>query len=126
MGDLHLGKGDSRLMLGGALGALAVLGAGRLFGKARPAVVGAVKEAYAFKEWAAGKYEKAGEDVEDIVAEAKFAYQRDLEGAAEAVKREKDVLTRIEELLQKKTSGSAESAGPAGKRETGAEKEGEQ
>jgi hypothetical protein len=87
---------------GGALGALALIGAANASNRIRPAVVGAVKEGYAFKEWLAGKVDKVKEDVEDIVAEAKYAHHKDVEASAEAVKREKDVLQKVEETLEKK------------------------
>jgi len=73
------------LVAGGALSALAAIGIGKVSKKIRPAVVGTVKEGYAFKEWLAGSYERAKEDVEDIVEEAKHAYHKDLEADRKSV-----------------------------------------
>jgi hypothetical protein len=92
------------LVAGGALGALASIGIGKASKKIRPGVVGAVKEGYAFKEWVTGKYERAKEDVEDIVEEAKHAYHKDLEATVEAVKKEKEILKKVEEAVEKKTT----------------------
>lgn len=97
-------KGNLWLVAGGALGALAAIGIGKVSKKIRPGVVGAVKEGYAFKEWLAGKYERTKEDVEDIVEEAKHAYHKDLEATVEAVKKEKEILKKVEEAVEKKTT----------------------
>ncbi len=99
---LHVGKKDLWLLAGGALGALAFLGLGKAARTVRPAAVGAVKEGYAFKEWLAGKAEKLKEDVEDIVAEGVHQYREDLTASADAVKREKDVLEKIEKVVEEK------------------------
>lgn len=105
MGDgIFISKKSLWLAAGGALGALAVLGIGKASSKIRPAVVGAVKEGYAFKEWVAGKYERVKEDVEDITAEAKHAYHKDLEATAETVKKEKEILEKVEQAVEKKAS----------------------
>jgi len=93
-------KRDLWLVAGGALGALAALGLGRMSHKVRPAAVGAVREGYAFKEWLAGKAEHVKEDLEDIYAEGVHQYQQDLTTSTETVKREKDILERIEKLLE--------------------------
>lgn len=102
VGGLHIGKQDLWLLAGGALGALALLGLGKATQKVRPLAVGAVKEGYAFKEWVAGKAEKIKEDMEDIVAEGMHQYREDLSSAAGAVKREKDILEKIEKVVEKK------------------------
>ncbi len=101
---IHVKKRDLWLVAGGVLGALAALGLGKLTGKARPAAVSAVREGYAFKEWLAGKAEKVKEDVEDIVAEGVHQYQKDLAATAETVKREKDILEKIEKVVEEKMS----------------------
>ena len=101
---IHVKKRDLWLVAGGVLGALAALGLGRLTGKARPAAVSAVREGYAFKEWLAGKAEKVKEDVEDIVAEGVRQSQKDLAATAETVKREKDILEKIEKVVEEKMS----------------------
>ena len=102
MDGLHLKKRDLWLVAGGALGALAALGLGKMSAKVRPAAVGAVREGYAFKEWLAGKAEKVKEDVEDIVAEGVHQYHSDLSASADSVKREKDILEKIEKLVEDK------------------------
>lgn len=87
------------LVAAGALGALAAFGIAGAPRKIRPAVVGAAKEGYAFKEWVVAKVETAREDVEDIVAEAKHAYHKDLEATEAAVKKEKELLQKVEDLI---------------------------
>lgn len=101
-GGVFISKRTLWYTAGGALGALALIGIAKASKKIRPAVVGAVKEGYSFKEWLAGKVEKVKEDVEDIVAEAKHAYHKDVEASAEAVKREKEALQKVEETLEKR------------------------
>jgi|GEM_PF-1176240 len=101
---IFISKRSLWLMAGGALGALAALGIGKASKKIKPALVSAAKEGYAFKEWAAGKYERAKEDIEDIAAEAKHAYHKDLEATAEAVKKEKEILEKVERAVEKKAS----------------------
>ena len=102
MDGIHVKKRDLWLVAGGALGALAALGLGKLSGKVRPAAVCAVREGYAFKEWLAGKAEKVKEDVEDIVAEGVHQYQEGLSATADTVKREKDILEKIEKVVEEK------------------------
>lgn len=102
MDGLHLKKRDLWLVAGGALGALAALGIGKMSGKVRPAAVGAVREGYAFKEWLAGKAERVKEDVEDIVAEGVHQYHSNLSASADSVKREKNILEKIEKLVDQK------------------------
>jgi membrane-bound lytic murein transglycosylase B len=91
-----------RLIVGGALGALAALCIGKTSARIRPTVVGAVKEGYAFKEWVAGKCEKAREDIEDIVAEAKHAHYSDLKVTSETLSKEKEILQKIEETVNRR------------------------
>lgn len=102
MDGFHLKKRDLWLVAGGALGALAALGLGKLSGKVRPAAVGAVREGYAFKEWLAAKAEKTKEDMEDIVAEGVHQYHSGLSATADAVKREKSILEKIEKMVEEK------------------------
>ncbi len=103
MGDgIFISRKSLWLAAGGALGALAAIGIGKASKKIRPTIVGAVKEGYAFKEWAAGKIETAKEDVEDIVAEAKHAYHKDIEATEEAIKKEKEILEKVEEVVEQK------------------------
>lgn len=100
---VYISKKSLWLMAGGALGALAAIGIGKASKKIKPALVGAVKEGYAFKEWAAGKIETVKEDIEDIVAEAKHAYYKDIEATEEAIQKEKEILQRLEKEVGKKT-----------------------
>lgn len=109
MGGFFIGKRSLWLAAGGALGALAAIGIGKASKKIRPAVVGAVKEGYAFKEWAASKIERVKEDAEDIVAEAKHAYHKDLEATAEAVKKEKEILEKTEKVVERKRARKKEA-----------------
>lgn len=102
VGGIHIGKQDLWMLAGGALGALALLGLGKATKKIRPAAVGAVKEGYAFKEWVTGNAEKFKEDVEDIIAEGVHQYHSDLTSTADAVKREKDILEKIEKIVEEK------------------------
>jgi hypothetical protein len=99
---LHLSKRTLWMMAGGAAGALAVLGFGKAFSAARPAAVSAVKEAYGFKEWLAARLETAREDIEDVVAEAVFGYQKDLAATADVVKREKEILEKVEKAVDER------------------------
>ncbi len=99
---IHLKKRDLWLVAGGALGALAALGLGKLSGKVRPAAVGVVREGYAFKEWLSGKAEKVKEDVEDIYAEGVHQYHSGVAATADSVKREKDILEKIEKMVEAK------------------------
>ena len=100
MSGYFINKRSLWFMAGGALGALAVIGFGKLSKKIRPAAVGAVKEGYSFSEWLMAKCEKAKEDIEDIVAEAKHAHQKDLEATAETVKKEEDILKKVEQMVE--------------------------
>lgn len=111
VGGIHIGKQDLWMLAGGALGALALLGLGKASQKVRPVAVGAVKEGYAFKEWLTGKAEKLKEDMEDIVAEGVHQYQEDLTSTAGAVKREKDILEKIEKIVEEKLARMKPAAG---------------
>lgn len=100
MGGHFIGKQSLWLMAGGALGALAVIGIGKLSKKVRPAAVGVAKEGFTFKEWLIANYEKVKEDIDDIVAEAKHAHLKDVEKTAETVKKEEELLRRVEEKVE--------------------------
>ncbi|MBI4765808.1 MAG: hypothetical protein HY787_14615 [Deltaproteobacteria bacterium] len=100
--DIHVKKRNLWLVAGGAFGALAALGLGKVSGKIRPTAVSVVREGYAFKEWLAGKAEKVKEDVEDIVAEGVHQYKQDLATMADTVKREKEILEKIDKLVEEK------------------------
>ena len=111
IGGIHIAKKDLWWLAGGAVGALAFLGLSKASHKVRPVAVGAVKEGYAFKEWVAGKAEKLKEDVEDIVAEGVHQYQEELTSTADAVKREKDILEKIEKVVEEKLARMKPAAG---------------
>lgn len=102
MKGYNISKQSLWLMAAGVVGALAVIGIGKASKRIRPAVVGAVKEGYSFKEWVMSRFEGAKEDIEDIVAEAKHVYYKDIEAAAESVKKEKEILQKVEEKVEKK------------------------
>lgn len=100
MGGRFINKHSLWFMAGGALGALAVIGFGKLSKKIRPAAVGVAKEGLTCKEWLIANYEKVKEDIEDIVAEAKHVHQKDIEKTAETVKKEEELLRRVEEKVE--------------------------
>lgn len=100
MSGLFISKQSLWFMAGGAMGALAAIGISKLSKKIRPAAVGVTKEGLAFKEWLIANYEKVKEDIEDIVAEAKHAHQKDLETTAETVKKEEDMLRKVEQMVE--------------------------
>lgn len=100
MSGFFINKRSLWFMAGGALGALAVIGFGKLSKKIKPTAVGVVKEGYAFSEWLMAKCEKAKEDIEDIVAEAKHVHQKDLEATAETVKKEQEILKKVEQMVE--------------------------
>lgn len=103
MAGFFLSNRSLWLLGSGALGALAVLGLGKLSKKGRPAAVGVAKEGIAFSDWIVTKYEKMKEDAEDIIAEAKHEHQKDRESKAEIAKKEEDILRSIEEFLKQRT-----------------------
>ena len=102
MEGYYISKRTLWLMSGGALGVLAAIGISRALKKKNPAIVGVVKEGYAFKEWAASNIESTKEDIEDIVAEAKHEYYKELEATAESINKEKELLQKIEERVREK------------------------
>jgi len=111
--EYRISKRTLLLVAGGALGALAVIGIARALKKKRPQVVGIVKEGYAFKEWVASNIESTKEDVEDIVAEAKHEYYKELEATAESINKEKELLQKIEEKVREKIERSKAEEGGA-------------
>lgn len=100
MSGFFISKRSLYLAAGGALGVLAAFGIGKLSKRMRPAAVGVTKEGLAFKEWLIANYEKVKEDIEDIVAEAKHAQQKDFHAAAETAKREEDILKKVEQMVE--------------------------
>ncbi|NIQ96456.1 MAG: hypothetical protein GWO11_05255 [Desulfuromonadales bacterium] len=90
------------LMAGGALGVMAALSFDKTAKKVRPAAVGAVKEGYAFKEWVATRFEQLKEDVEDIVAEAVYEQEKESADAADAAKREEELLKKVEKMVEER------------------------
>lgn len=113
LGGLFIGSHSLRLLAGGALAAVAALSLEKLTRKVRPTAVGVVKEGYAFKEWATGKYEKVKEDFEDIVAEAVYEYEKEHEAAVDATKREKAILERIERIVEERLAKMESEKNPS-------------
>jgi hypothetical protein len=101
---VYIKKKSLWMMAGGALGAFAALSLGKAFRTVCPAAVRTVKEGYAFKEWMAAKVERAKEDVEDVVAEAVFSYHSDVAATAEAVRREREILDKLERIVESKSA----------------------
>jgi hypothetical protein len=99
---IFISKKSLWFMAGGALVVLAAIGIGKASKKIKPVLVGVAKEGYAFKEWAAGKIDGVKEDVEDIVAEAEHAYYKDIEATEKSIKKEKEILEKIEEIVTKR------------------------
>ena len=110
MDDFKIGKQNLWFLAGGALGALAAFGLGKAKNKIRPAAVGAVREGYAFKEWLTGKAEQFKEDVEDIVAEGIYQYRQDVNDASDQLKREKDILEKVEKIVEAKLAKMRQSS----------------
>lgn len=100
MSGFFISKRSLWLAAGGALGVLGAIGIGKLSKKMRPAAVGVTKEGLAFKEWLIANYEKVKEDIEDIVAEAKHEHRKDLETTAGEVKKEEDILRKVERMVE--------------------------
>lgn len=100
LSGLFISKRSLYLAAGGALGVLAAIGIGKLSKRMRPAAIGVTKEGFAFKEWLIANYEKVKEDIEDIVAEAKHAQQKDFHAAAETAKKEEDILKKVEQMVE--------------------------
>ena len=108
MDGLNISKRALWSIAGGALGALALPVLGKVFERARPVVVGVVKESYGFKEWMAGKLERAKEDAQDIMAEAAYQYQQDQNATADSVKREKELFDKIEKIVEARLAQATE------------------
>lgn len=100
MSGFFISKRSLWFMAGGALGAIAAIGIGKLSKKIRPAAVGVTKEGLAFKEWLIANYEKVKEDMEDIVAEAKHAHLKDQEATTGTEKKEEDILRKVEQMVE--------------------------
>lgn len=99
-GIFHVTRG-LLLMAGGALGAAATLGLAK---KVRPAAVEAVREGYALKEWAAGKFGKVKGEVDSLIDEAVREYRTKKEAGADTADIEKELLEKIDRLIQKRLS----------------------
>ncbi|MBF0345283.1 MAG: hypothetical protein HQL06_13770 [Nitrospirae bacterium] len=111
--DNHDGQGKDKdgytisrqtllLASGGALVALAFLGIEMVSSQLKPAGVSLAKEVYGFKDWFMSKVERVIEDVEDIISEAKHGHYKDIQADAESVKREKEMLEKVEAHINKK------------------------
>lgn len=90
------------------MGVLAAIGIGKLSKRMRPAAVGVTKAGLVFKEWLIAHYEKVKEDREDIVAEAKDTQQKDLHKTSETARKEEDILTKVEQLVEEALKQKAE------------------
>ncbi len=102
MGSFFFGKKNLLLLAGSAITTLAATRSGKVPKEYHSAAVGILKEGYAFKEWVCGKLEKLKEDAEDIAAEAVYEYQSDLDSTADLKKRERELLEKIEKIVEKK------------------------
>lgn len=102
MSGLFLSNRNLYLMLGGALGTLAVKALAKHSDTWRPAALGAVKEGIAFKEWLATRLETFKEEVEDMVAEAEVAYQADAAGEMDFAEKEREILEQLAKLIDKR------------------------
>lgn len=100
MNGFFISKRSLWLVAGGAAGVLAAIGISKLSKKMRPAAVGVTKEGLAFKEWLVANYEKTKENIEDIVAEAKYVHQKDLETTVKTEKKEEDLLKKVEQMVE--------------------------
>lgn len=100
MNGFFISKRSLWLVAGGAVGVLAAIGISKLSKKMRPAAVGATKEGLAFKDWLIANYEKTKENIEDIVAEAKYTRAKDIQEAAETVSKEESVLKKVEQMIE--------------------------
>lgn len=90
--------------LGGALLAYTGLNFGKVAEPVKPAMVGVIKEGYIFKNWVSEKVETSKEDLEDIVAEAKYSYEQDLLEASKAIENEKLLLEKVDKVIQKRSN----------------------
>lgn len=97
-----------KYFIGGALVALGGLLLERFLVKGKPHLVSVTKEAYAFKEWLRGKGEEIKENIEDILAEAKYSYHEELEDTKEIIQKEREIFEKLENLVEKKGSGKKE------------------
>lgn len=99
---------------GGALATLAVLLLMRNSRSLKPLATAAMKEAYSFKEWLLAQTEGFTADMEDAAAEAKHAYERerDLEKALEELIEDKDLLSKLREILAKSSGKPGKKSSP--------------
>ena len=95
MSGMFLSSRNLYLMLGGAVGTLALKALAKNADLWRPTAVGAVKEGIAFKEWMAARMETFKEDVEDLVAEATVAYQVEETAETDFADKEREVLEKL-------------------------------
>lgn len=98
--NLLTGKNALLLMAGGALGTLGLLALAKS-DAVRPLLVGAAKEGVSFKEWLAANFEKAKEDLEDIIAEGAYEHESEAAAEGELKDREAELIAKVEELLAK-------------------------
>jgi hypothetical protein len=89
------------LVAGGALGAVATLGLAK---KVRPAAVGTVREGYALKEWVAGKFGRVKGEIDSLIDDAVREYRTKKEAGANTADVEKELLEKIDKLIQERLS----------------------
>lgn len=104
MSGLFCGTKGLMAVAGGAIGAVATLGFGRLAQMLRPTAVGAVREGYALKEWATGKFDVVKRSVDSLMEEAIQDYERKKETSADKSRMEKDLLEKIDKVIQERLS----------------------
>lgn len=98
---IKLSKKNIYYVLGGMLGGLSVLLMGKILNRGKGSLVRLVKEGIAFGEWVGGKIDEIKENMEDILAEAKVLYFKDREELFKLVEKERELLDRLERLIQK-------------------------
>ncbi len=97
--------------VGGAALAAAGLNLNRVMSPVKPALVSGLKEGLLFKDWLAGKLEVSKEDLEDLLAEARFAYDEEVLLNEQTVKREKQLLDKIDDVIKKQPSTAKSAKG---------------
>ena len=90
--------------LGGAILSYTGLNFKKVTNPLRPYIIEAIKEGYSLKDWLIERYELSKEDAEDLIAEAKHEYEKELLLAEKAIEREKQLLDSIDTAIKKKTS----------------------
>lgn len=97
------------LTAAGAAGTAIALFLGRHFQKFKPSLVEVAKEGYGFVDWVTEKLERAKEDLEDLLAEAKHAYYEERIEMQELIRREREILEKIENRIKQNLHEKEES-----------------